>query len=272
MALVLLAQCAGVALLSVLLSALARHIWYVRHAMPATVPSLTVALHTLPRELQWRVLLHIARPSPARLAPHDSLGRVLCLSRTTLHILQAAAYRDVYIHGAETLHLFRRTLVVDAPHLGAHVRSLHLSSCGAASALALEQVFLAVPYLEMLSVDAGTAWRLCESQVGRLEHAPRPKDVHLQWQVHPHTWARLPQCLEFRLWAHARTLTITSHVACAPIVASAPTWPSLVQVRWCAVPKNEHDTSGRIACTHATRLWEARGVHVVWEGISEVPT
>ncbi|WFD18280.1 Vacuolar protein sorting-associated protein 13 [Malassezia caprae] len=210
MALVLLAQCLGVAVLSVLLSALVRF-WHARRAMPVMTPSLKVALHTLPMELQWRVLLHVAQPSPARLAPHDSLGRVLCLSRTTLHTLQAAAYCDVYIHGAETLHLFRRTLAVDAPHLGAHVRSLHLSSCGAASALALEQVFLAVPHLETLSVDASTAWRLCESQVGRLERAPRPKDVHLQWQVHPHTWTRLPQCLEFRLWSHARTLTVTSH-------------------------------------------------------------
>lgn len=272
MAVGLLAQCVGAALLSVLLGALARRVWYARCAIPATAPSWTVALHTLPLELQWRVLLQVARPSPMRLAPHDSLGRVLCLSRATLHALQAAAYRDVYISNAGMLHLFRRTLVVDAPHLGTHIRSLHLSSCGAASPLALEQVFLAVPHLETLSVDASTAWRLCESQVGRLEHAARPKDVRLQWLVHPHTWARLPTCLQFRLWAQARTLTVTSHVACAPIVARAPTWPHLEHVRWCAVPKNGRDTSWRIACAHATRLWEARGVHVVWEGISDGPT
>lgn len=272
MALPLLAQCVGAALLSVLLSVLARYAWHTRYAVPATTPSWTVALHTLPLELQWRVLLHVAQPSLTRVAPHDSLGRVLCLSKRTLHTLQAAAYRDLYIHNAAALHRLRRTLAVEAPHLSAYIRSLHLASCGAASPLALEQLLLTVPQLDTLSLDASTAWRLCESQVGRLTHAARPKTVHLQWQVHPHTWPRLSALLQCRLWEHTRTLTMTSHVACAPLVASAPTWPQLTSVRWYAVPKSEHDVSWRIACAHATRVWEARQVHVVWEGICEAPT
>lgn len=264
----LLVPCAAVAWLGMVLSLLLR---FARRGTKRSVPTWTLPLHTLPRELQWRVLLHVARPSPMRLAPHDSLGRVLCLSRATLHALQAPAYRDVYIHSAEALHGLRRTLVRDAPHLGQHIRSLHLSSCGATSPIALEQLFLAVPHLTWLSIDAATLWRLCESQAGRLAHAARPKEVHLHWQVHPDTWSRLPNCLAFRLWEDVHTLTITSHVACAPLVASAPSWPHLARVHWHAVPRSDHDTSWRIACAHATRLWEARGVQVVWEGI-QAPT
>ncbi|WFD25296.1 hypothetical protein MNAN1_000265 [Malassezia nana] len=193
----LLVPCAAVAWLGVVLSLLLR---FARRGTQPSAPMLTLPLHTLPRELQWRILLHVAQPSPTRLAPHDSLGRVLCLSRATRHALEVSAYRDVYIHSAEALHGLRRTLVRDAPHLGPHIRSLHLLSCGAASPLALEQLLLAVPHLTLLSMDASTVWRLCESQAGRLAHAARPKEVHLHWQVHPDTWSRLPTCLAFRLW------------------------------------------------------------------------
>lgn len=139
---------------------------------PAALPC-----HRLPPELRLRILLEaVAACAESSSAP--SPVRFLLLSRETYKRLIPALYAHIALASAPALRHLRITLL-RRPELAAHVRALRLTGHECASPLGAEQLFLALPHLDQLALDAGAAASICQGTLSRLRSGARPGVLRL---------------------------------------------------------------------------------------------
>ncbi|KAF6766780.1 hypothetical protein PSEUBRA_000109 [Kalmanozyma brasiliensis GHG001] len=160
---------------------------------PQLLPTETTTMaplifHTLPEELISHILLLAACPSLSPHEPRSSPTSILLLSRRYYNLILPRLYHSVSLHTPSSFRSFRVTLALHNPSLGRFVRKLQIGSsefdssgyCPSALAdhgplsVGIEQMLLASPRLEELSLDLFSMGALHTGTIARLEKGPQP--------------------------------------------------------------------------------------------------
>ncbi|PWZ02952.1 hypothetical protein BCV70DRAFT_197196 [Testicularia cyperi] len=148
-------------------------------------------LQRLPQELISYILVHAACPSLAPNEPRSSPTNILLLSKRYYNLIIPRLYHSVSLHTPASFRSFRCTLALHNPGLGKHVRRLQIGSaefdsdgyCPAALAdhhplsVGIEQMILASPNLEEISLDLFSLSALHLGTVSKLESGPQPRKL-----------------------------------------------------------------------------------------------
>ncbi|CDU23700.1 uncharacterized protein SPSC_02329 [Sporisorium scitamineum] len=144
--------------------------------------------HQLPEELISYILLLAACPSLSTHEPRSCPTNIVSLSRRYYNLIIPRLYHSVSLHTPAAFRSFRVTLALHNPGMGKFVRKLQIGSSGfdasgyCPSALAdhaplsvgIEQMLLASPNLQELSLDLFSMNALHTGTVSRLEKGPQP--------------------------------------------------------------------------------------------------
>ncbi|SNX81403.1 uncharacterized protein MEPE_00108 [Melanopsichium pennsylvanicum] len=142
----------------------------------------------LPEELISHILILAACPSFSPQEPRSCPTNILLLSRRYHNLIIPRLYHSVSLHTPSSFRSFRVTLALHNPVLGKHVRKLQIGSsefdgsgyCPSALAdhgplaVGIEQMLLASPNLQELSLDLFSMGALHTGTVSRLEKGPQP--------------------------------------------------------------------------------------------------
>ncbi|GAC96664.1 hypothetical protein PHSY_004247 [Pseudozyma hubeiensis SY62] len=145
-------------------------------------------LHQLPEELISHILILAACPSLSPLEPRSCPTNILLLSHRYYNLIIPRLYHSVSLHTPASFRSFRVTLALHNPSLGKFVRRLSIGSsefdasgyCPSALAdhgplsVGIEQMLLASPHLQELSLDLFSMGALHTGTVSRLEKGPQP--------------------------------------------------------------------------------------------------
>ncbi|TKY90123.1 hypothetical protein EX895_000121 [Sporisorium graminicola] len=157
------------------------------HALSTTMTGQSVFCQ-LPEELISYILLLAACPSLSPHEPRSCPTNILLLSRRYYNLIIPRLYHSVSLHTPAAFRSFRVTLALHNPALGRFVRKLQIGSSGfdasgyCPSALAdhgplsvgIEQMLLASPGLQELSLDLFSMGALHTGTIARLEKGPQP--------------------------------------------------------------------------------------------------
>ncbi|ETS63348.1 hypothetical protein PaG_01629 [Moesziomyces aphidis] len=146
------------------------------------------AFPQLPEELVSHILVLAACPSLSPHEPRSCPTSVLVLSRRYYQLIIPKLYHSVSLHTPAAFRSFRVTLALHNPALGKHVRRLQIGSsefdasgyCPSALAdhgplaVGIEQMLLAIPHLQEISLDLFSMGALHTGTVSRLEKGPQP--------------------------------------------------------------------------------------------------
>ena len=144
--------------------------------------------HQLPEELISHILLLAACPSLSPHEPRSCATDMLLLSRRYYNLIIPKLYHSVSLHTPASFRSFRVTLALHNPVLGKFVRRLQIGSsefdgsgyCPSALAnhgplaVGIEQMLLACPLLQELSLDLFSMGALHTGTVSKLEKGPQP--------------------------------------------------------------------------------------------------
>ncbi len=142
----------------------------------------------LPEELISHILLLAASPSFSPHEPRSCPTNILLLSRRYYSLIVPRLYHSVSLHTPASFRSFRVTLALHNPALGKYVRRLQIGSsefdssgyCPSALAdhgplaVGIEQMLLASPHLQELSLDLFSMGALHTGTVSKLEKGPQP--------------------------------------------------------------------------------------------------
>ncbi|SPO19739.1 uncharacterized protein UTRI_00132_B [Ustilago trichophora] len=142
----------------------------------------------LPEELISHILILAACPSLSPHEPRSCPTNILLLSRRYYALIVPRLYHSVSLHTPAAFRSFRVTLALHNPALGMFVRKLQIGSsefdasgyCPSALAdhgplsVGIEQMLLASPNLQELSLDLFSMGALHTGTVSRLEKGPQP--------------------------------------------------------------------------------------------------
>lgn len=142
----------------------------------------------LPEELISHILILAACPSLSPNEPRSCPTNILLLSRRYYSLIIPRLYHSVSLHTPASFRSFRVTLALHNPSLGKFVRRLQIGSsefdasgyCPSALAdhgplsVGIEQMLLASPHLQELSLDLFSMGALHTGTVSRLEKGPQP--------------------------------------------------------------------------------------------------
>lgn len=166
------------------------------HSTAASYPTLSTVdtmtansvLHQFPEEIVSYILTLAACPSLSPNEPRSCPTNVLLLSRRYYNLIIPKLYHSVSLHTPASFRSFRVTLALLNPTLGKYVRKLQIGSsefdasgyCPSALSdhgrlsVGIEQMLLASPRLEELSLDLFSMGALHMGTVSRLEKGPQP--------------------------------------------------------------------------------------------------
>lgn len=160
------------------------------HPAPSIMTSSTgeSIFRQLPEELISHILILAACPSLSPHEPRSSPTNILLLSKRYYNLIVPRLYHSVSLHTPASFRSFRVTLALHNPSLGQYVRKLQIGSsefdgsgyCPSALAdhgplaVGIEQMLLASPRLEELSLDLFSMNALHTGTVSRLEKGPQP--------------------------------------------------------------------------------------------------
>lgn len=142
----------------------------------------------LPEELISTILVLAACPSLSPHEPRSCPTNILLLSKRHYNLIIPKLYHSVSLHTPASFRSFRVTLALHNPALGRFVKKLQIGSsefdgsgyCPSALAdhgplaVGIEQMLLASPHLQELSLDLFSMNALHTGTVSRLEKGPQP--------------------------------------------------------------------------------------------------
>lgn len=220
----------------------------------------------VPRELQWRILIHMAHVVDEQDPyPHRGLWRILLLSKETRRRVLPYAYHTLFLHTPTSFNRLRYTLIVLCPALAQYIEHLSIRMCTFAPPLALEQVLVSTTRVSSMFVDSASARAMCETHVGRLQTTAKPRHV-LMHLCAPETPPSLVEKLAvFSMWECTQTLDVLGDPILAHSLA-AGSWPALHCMRWHSPKALGHETSD-VTLAQAKRTWMNRGVTMTWDAM-----
>lgn len=222
--------------------------------------------HRVPRELQWRILIHMARVVDEQDPyPHRGLWRILLLSKETRRRVLPHAYHTLFLHSPTSFNRLRYTLIVLCPALAQYIEHLSIRMCTFAPPLALEQVLVSTTRVSSMFIDSASARAMCETHAGRLQITAKPRHVLMHLCAPEMPPSLVEKLAVFSMWESAETLDVLGDPILAHSLA-AGSWPALHCMHWHTPKALWHETSD-VTLAQAKRTWINRGVMMTWDAM-----